>query len=103
MSPARKNKSCTSISINHDQYDELMRKLDTLIKVTAAGAFYGEKITDGIVSLSSSGLTSKEVAEILGTTDGYVRNIKSKTKKLRGKEEIEEVKHSDEENSDAKS
>lgn len=102
MSPRRKNNSRTSVTIDHDQYDELMRKLDTLIKVTAAGAFHGEKITKGIVSLSSSGLTSKEVAEILGTTDGYVRNIKSQTKKPREKEEIEEVKGADEEGSNVK-
>jgi hypothetical protein len=103
MSPVKKNKSHTSITINHDQYNELMRKLDTLIKVTAAGAFHGEEITKGIVSLSSSGLTSKEVAEILGTTDGYVRNIKSQTKKLKRKDGIEEVKRTDEEQSNAKS
>jgi hypothetical protein len=76
MAPSKKNKSHTSITISTDQYNGLVRKLDTLIKVTAAGAFHGEKITKGIVALSSSGLTSKEVAEILGTTDGYVRKIK---------------------------
>jgi len=89
--------------MSKEQFEQLMNKLDTLIKVTAAGAFHGEKITKGIVSLSSSGLTSKEVAEILGTTDGYVRKIKSKTTKLGKKQEIEEADGADEGESNVKS
>ena len=71
--------------MSEKQFDELLKKMDILIKITAANVFQGKKMKKGILFLSDLGLPSKEVANVLGTTDGYVRNVKSGAKKGAGK------------------
>ena len=84
-----KRVASNAILINQEQFGKLMEKLDTLIKITAA-SFRGEKLTEGIIFLSDLGFTAKEVAQILGTTDGYVGNVKSEAKKPKKKPETPE-------------
>lgn len=86
--PRKKRVSANTILINEQQFDTLIDKLDLLTKVTAASVFHGEKLKEGIVFLSDLGLPSKEIARTLGTTNGYVRNVKSETKKPSKKEQV---------------
>jgi hypothetical protein len=78
------------VIINKEQFEIMMAKLDALIKVTAASLFRGKDLKDGIGLLTSIGYSSKEVAEILGTTDGYVRNVNYLANKEDKKKAIEE-------------
>ena len=79
--PKKKRTANNTFLINKEQFGKLMDKLDTLIKVTAASVFRGEKLKEGIVFLSDFGFTAKEVAKILGTTEQYVYNVNSEAKK----------------------
>lgn len=90
MAKRRKKRTASNaILINKEQFGKLIEKLDILVKVTAA-SFRGEKLTEGIIFLSDLGFTAKEVAQILGTTDGYVGNVKSEAKKPKKKPETPE-------------
>jgi len=86
----KKRTTNNALLINKEQFGKLMEKLDALIKVTAASLFRGEKLIEGIIFLSDLGFTAKEVAQILGTTDGYVGNVKSEAKKPKKKPETPE-------------
>jgi hypothetical protein len=66
--------------VDKQQFDTLMNKLDTLIKVTSASVFRGEKLVEGIVFLSDLGFAAKEVAKILDTSEQYVYNVTSKAR-----------------------
>jgi DNA-directed RNA polymerase specialized sigma24 family protein len=76
----RKKPSEGAFLIDSKQFDALMNKLDTLIKVTSASVFRGEKLTEGIVFLSDLGFTAKELAKILDTSEQYVYNVTSKAR-----------------------
>ena len=78
------------VIIEKEQFEKLTDKLDTLIKVTAASIFRGEKLKEGIVFLTDLGLTAKETAKILGTGEQYVWNVNSETKKQKKKPEATE-------------
>lgn len=78
------------VIIEKEQFEKLMDKLDTLIKVTVASIFRGEKLKEGIVFLTDLGLTAKETAKILGTAEQYVWNVNSETKKPKKKPEATE-------------
>ena len=67
------------------QSDPLLDKLDTLIKITMASAFKDETKEERILTLLDLGIQRKEVAEIVGTTEQYVDNVKHKAKKRQKK------------------
>jgi hypothetical protein len=69
--------------MSKEQFEQLMNKLDTLIKVTAASAFQGKSTTDSIVFLADLGLGNTEIASILGTTAAYVNKVKYESKKAK--------------------
>jgi len=76
--------------MSREQFERLMDKFDTLIKVTAASAFQGKSMTESIVFLAALGLGNTEIASILGTTPDYVTKVKYQAKKR--KEEKKKVK-----------
>jgi hypothetical protein len=82
------------IILERKQFNKLINKLDTLIKITAASIFRGEKIKEGIIFLTDLGFTANEVTKILETTEQYVYNVNSETKKQKKKklETIEKEK-----------
>lgn len=83
-------KKKNEVIIEKDQFKKLTDRLDALIKVTAASIFRGEKLKEDIVFLTDLGLTAKETAKTLGTTEQYVWNVSSETKKQKKKPETTE-------------
>jgi hypothetical protein len=73
------------IIINEKQFGELSRKLDTLIKVTAASIFKDKPISDGILFLSDLGMQPSEIAKVLGTTPAYVNKVRYEARKHKKK------------------
>jgi hypothetical protein len=73
--------------------EETLKKLDILIKLTAASVIKGDKTqTESILRLNAMGLGYKDIAKIINTSESYVALIlsknknKGKTKKQEGKE-----------------
>ena len=61
--------------------EEIAKKLDILIKLTAAGVIKGEKTqTDSILKLNLMGIGYRDIAKIIGTSESYVALIISKNK-----------------------
>jgi len=77
--------------MSKEQFEQMMNKLDTLIKITASNVVQGKPLTDNIILLSSLGIGNTEIANILGTTTNYVAVIKSR-KKAKQKKSEKEVK-----------
>jgi len=73
--------------MSREQFEQLMNKLDTLIKVTAASSLQGKTMTDSIGFLADLGFGNSEIAGILGTTPAYVNKVKYETKKSKKKGE----------------
>ena len=63
------------------QFNELMQKIDILIKLTTANVIKGKSKTDQILFLSDLGFDNKQIADIVGTTSLTVRVTKSSHKK----------------------
>ena len=64
--------------------EELLKKFDILIKLTASNVIKEDKNqTQSILKLSLMGIGYRDIAKILGTSDNYVAMIisKNKTKK----------------------
>jgi hypothetical protein len=78
--------------MSKEQFEQMMNKLDTLIKITASNVLQGKSLTDSIVVLSNLGIGNTEIAAILGTTTNYVGVIKSKSKKDKQKKNEKELK-----------
>jgi predicted glycosyltransferase len=73
--------------ISEKQFEQMMNRLDTLIKITAISAFQGKSMIDVISILSELGFGNKDIAMILGTSPAYVANVRSALKKKRAKKE----------------
>lgn len=69
--------------MSKEQFEQLVSRLDTLIKITAINAFQGKSRTDVIRILSDLGFQNKDIAMILGTTAAYVAVVKHELKKRR--------------------
>ena len=54
-------------------FEELTRRLDTLIKLVATGLLAGKTQREQIQVLSKAGLPPREIAEFIGTTANTVR------------------------------
>jgi len=63
------------------QFNELMKKMDTLIKLLTANVIKGKSKTDQILFWSDLGFDNKQIADIVGTTPLTVRVTKSSNKK----------------------
>jgi len=66
--------------------EEVLNRLDTLIKITAINAFQGKSIVEVVGILSDLGFQNKDIAMILGTTPPYVANVRHALKKQRAKQ-----------------
>jgi hypothetical protein len=73
--------------MSNEQFEQMMNRLDTLIKITAINAFQDKSRTDVVRILSSLGFSNRDIAMILGTTTAYVATVKYQFKKRRKKKE----------------
>lgn len=69
--------------MSHEQFEQLLSKLDTLIKISVINAFQGKSRAEVISILADLGFGNKEIATVLGTTPSYVANVRHMTKKQR--------------------
>jgi len=67
--------------MSKEQFDQLIDKLDALIKLTAVNAFQGKPIAEVALLLSDFGFQNKDIASILGTTPAYINKVKCQAKK----------------------
>ncbi len=74
--------------MDETQFNELMRKMDILIKLTSANAIQGKSKTDQILFLSDLGFDNKQIADIVGTTSLTVRVTKSSKKKKKSQKKM---------------
>lgn len=68
-----------------EQFEKLMSRLDTITKLLAANLPLEMTLNEKAMLLTSLGLTSTEVAAVLGTTATYVRVAVHRTKKTKAK------------------
>lgn len=70
--------------------EEVSKKLDVLIKLTAASVIKGDKTqTESIIKLSNVGIGYKDISKIIGTSESYVALILSKNRKKKNQENME--------------
>lgn len=71
--------------MSKEQFEQIMNRLDTLIKISAINALQGKSRIDVVEILSSLGFSNVDIAMILGTTTAYVANVKYGLRKQRPK------------------
>lgn len=71
--------------VSEEQFEQIMNRFDTLIKIAAINAFQGKSRADVIGILSELGFRNRDIAMILGTTAPYVAKVKHALKKKRKK------------------
>lgn len=71
------------MELSQNQFEQLLGRLDTLIKISVINAFQGKSRAEVITVLSDLGFDYKNIAAILGTTPSYVAKVKSEVKKQR--------------------
>lgn len=76
--------------MSKEQFEQLVSRLDTLIKIAAINAFQGKSRADVVRILSELGFENRDIAIILGTTAAYVANVKYESRKQLKKEKIAE-------------
>jgi len=70
--------------MNEEQFEQLTRKLDTLIKLVAGNLLKdAESKTEKVGILDNLGIATKEIASLVGTTDGSVETMKKRVRKKR--------------------
>lgn len=77
--------------MSEKQFEELSKRLDILIKLTAINALKDKNLTEQVEILSSIDLQPKQIATILGTDPSVISSLKSRVKKRKGKEPKEET------------
>lgn len=90
--------------MSKEQFEQIMNRLDTLIKISAINAFQGKSRMDVVQILSSLGFSNIDIATILGTSTAYVANVKYSLRKQEPKKkgksaekaEVKEVEKHDE-------
>lgn len=70
--------------MNDTQIGELMRKLDIIIKLLTANMLQGKDLTQQATALSSIGLETKDIAQILGKDSHLVSSTLYQAKKSKG-------------------
>lgn len=61
--------------------EEILRKLDELVKLTAAQVISGKTFKEKVVILSSTGMRPNEIARLLNKTSNHVRVTLSQIRK----------------------
>ena len=67
------------------QFDQLMQKLDGLIRIVALSSMRDFTSTEKIALLNRAGFSPKEIAEIIGTTQNVVNVRLSEMRKREAK------------------
>jgi hypothetical protein len=67
------------------QFEELIKRLDILIKLNVINTFQDKSRTDIIRILADIGYGNQDIASILGTSSAYVANVRSEMKKEKTK------------------
>ena len=75
--------------LDPEQFEQIVNRLDTLIKLTVISAFRDSSKVDIVRVLSDLGFSNKDIASILGSTPGYVANVRSALKKQKTKNKDE--------------
>lgn len=71
--------------MSKEQFEQLTQKLDTLIKLVAGNLLKdAESKTQKVGILQELGISTKEIALLVGTTEGSVETMKKRLRK-RGK------------------
>lgn len=60
------------MNVEQKQFNALVQRLDAILKLLALGLPEGLTSQEKIVKLSDTGLKGTEIAQILGTSPGYV-------------------------------
>lgn len=68
------------------QFKELTSRLDAIIKLLALGLPQTLSLADKIVMMRDAGLKNAQIAQILGTSEGYVSVALDRAKKSKSKE-----------------
>jgi len=66
---------------------ELIKRLDVLIKLSAASSMKDANLTEKIIFLNKSGFSPKEIADMLNTTNNYVSVVLSNIRKKKKPED----------------
>ena len=77
--------------MSSSQFEKLMEKLDTLVKLAALSAVQGKSIAESILALVDAGLGNTEIAKILGTTPSYVNKVKYESKRAKTVKPTKEI------------
>lgn len=77
--------------IDEKLFNELLEKIDILVKINLFNVIEGKNLTEQVDILSSIELNNKHIADILGTTPEAVRSLKSRIRKRKKREIKEEV------------
>jgi DNA-directed RNA polymerase specialized sigma24 family protein len=68
--------------INPEQFEQLTQKLDTIIRLVAGNLLKdAESKTQKVEILYGLGISTKEIAELVGTTEGSVLTMKKRLRK----------------------
>jgi hypothetical protein len=67
------------------QFEELLKRLDILIKLNIINTFQGKSRTEVIRILTDIGYGNQDIASIIGTSPAYVANVRSEMKKDKNK------------------
>lgn len=76
--------------MEEEQFEEVNKKLDKIIRLLALQSIAGKKGVEAIRGLSAAGFQPKDIAEILGTTPNTVRVSLSTMKKKKVKRNAKE-------------
>ena len=68
--------------MNPEQFEQLARKLDTIIRLVAGNLLRdAESKTQKVEILYGLGISTKEIAKLIGTTEGSVVTMKKRLRK----------------------
>jgi len=70
--------------MSEEQFERLTQKLDTLVKLVAGNLLKdAESKTQKVGILDKLGIATKEIASLVGTTEGSVETMKKRVRKKR--------------------
>lgn len=68
--------------MSEEQFDQLTRRLDTLVRLVAGNLLKdAESKTKKVEILYGLGIATKEIAQLVGTTEGSVDTMKKRVRK----------------------
>ncbi|MGI0072601.1 MAG: sigma factor-like helix-turn-helix DNA-binding protein [Nitrosotalea sp.] len=67
--------------MNDDKQQQIIEKLDLMIKLLAVGVIRGKEVREQILTLSRMGISNKDIALILGKTQNTVNATLSQARR----------------------